>query len=126
MQRGLLLWRLSLTVALLAVAYASLAPVTHIAIFSGIDKVMHILAYTCLYLLAWRAFPGTLLRWQINVGLLLFGGLLEYLQSLTDYRLMEWADLLANLVGLGLGSLLACFLPRRSAGVPIQTAGKLE
>jgi VanZ family protein len=126
MQRGLFLWRLFLTMALLAVAYASLAPVSRIAIFSGCDKAMHILAYICLYLLAWRAFPGTSLRWQIAVGLLLFGGLLEYLQSLTGYRFMEWADLLANLVGIGLGSLLARFLPRDSAGMPIQSVGKLE
>ena len=40
---------------------------------------------------------------QLVTGLLIFGCLIELLQSLTGYRVAEWADLAANLAGIAVG-----------------------
>ena len=48
------------------------------------------------------AFRGRTLA--VLLGLLVYGGLIEILQSLTTYRMAEWGDLWADGVGLLLGA----------------------
>jgi VanZ family protein len=43
----------------------------------------------------------------VLAALLAYGGLIEILQSLTPYRSAEWADLLADGLGLAIGLLVA-------------------
>jgi glycopeptide antibiotics resistance protein len=104
-----MLWRVVLVSALLVVSYASLAPSSGGAMFAGADKLAHCLIYAVLYVLAWLAFPGAVLRWYIHIGLLGFGVALELLQAQTGYRFMEGADVLANSTGTGLGNLMLSF-----------------
>lgn len=98
-------WRVALVCALLTVIYLSLRPMSGAELFVGVDKVFHGLTYATLYVMAWLAFPGPVLRWRIHLGLLAFGGLLEVLQGLSGHRSMDGADILANVTGTGLGSL---------------------
>ncbi|MNJ74215.1 VanZ like family protein [compost metagenome] len=44
-------------------------------------------------------------RLMITAGLLGYGVLIELLQGLTGYRFAEWADLLADGLGIALGVL---------------------
>ena len=70
------------------------------------DKVLHVLAY--IVLMVW--FGGIVPRqyyYRLFLALLAYGGAVELLQSLTDYRSMELADLLADTAGLALGWILA-------------------
>lgn len=74
--------------------------------FLGADKLVHLSTYACLYVVAWFGFPGKPLRWNLHLSLLAYGLGMELLQSLTDYRSAEWADMMANATGLGLGCLM--------------------
>ena len=68
---------------------------------TGWDKSNHLLGFwalACTGLMAYPKRPAILLT-----GLLAYGGMIEVLQSFTPDRMAEWADLLADALGLGLG-----------------------
>lgn len=102
---------------LLCVAVLSLVPTDYLPppIFSLWDKAQHALAFTALAALGLQAYPRR--RWQVLAGLLVFGGLIELAQAATGWRHGEWADWLADAVGLalGLGLALAASWQRRAS-----------
>jgi VanZ family protein len=80
----------------------------------GWDKANHALAFACL------AFSGLFaLRERrraplwVAIGLLALGGLIELVQLHVPGRSAEWADLLADAVGIGLGLAAALVLAAR-------------
>lgn len=88
---------------LIAVAVLSLVPLPAIGVN---DKFSHLITYTLLS--AWFALLVVRRRsllWVIAV-LISYGALLEGLQGLTDYRFPEFADLVANSLGVFVGVLL--------------------
>ena len=72
---------------------------------TGWDKSNHFFAFLVLGWLGMRAFPGRTVA--VLVGLWAYGGLIEVLQSFTPSRVAEWGDLLADGLGLLLGTGLA-------------------
>ena len=74
----------------------------------GSDKINHCLAFATLAVLGRAAYPRHLLA--LLAGLMAYGGLIEILQSFTATRNAEWADLLADATGLGIGTLFAVVL----------------
>lgn len=70
-----------------------------------IDKLEHAGAYLLQVLAFVILFPQY--RGRIVLAFLLQGALLEGLQALTTWRSAEWADMLANGLGVLLGVLLA-------------------
>lgn len=84
-----------------AVLLLSLAPASPELPSTGWDKSNHLFGFLTLAVLGLPAYPSR--RLQVVIGLLLFGGLIELLQSLTSYRLAEWADWLADALGVALG-----------------------
>lgn len=107
-------WRIApFWIFLLGVLTLSLLPGTQNLPSTGWDKSNHALAFAVLYLLADLAYPRHVVR--IFIALLLFGGLIEVLQSLTGYRFAEWADLLADAVGMVFGG-FASWLRNRFCG----------
>ena len=106
--------RIGLVILLLLVAWGCLqAPSPDDTLwFWGADKIIHLSTYALLYICAWLAFPGALLSWILHGSLLAYGLLIEGLQSLTSYRTAEFADMLANATGLGLGCLLLSLVAR--------------
>lgn len=89
---------------LLVVLALSLLPLDETVPTTGWDKSNHLLAYAVLAVLGCRAYPGQLPA--VLPGLLLFGGCVELLQSLTPYRLAEWGDFVANGLGILAGAAL--------------------
>ncbi len=83
----------------------SLAPLEPGAPSLGWDKANHMAAFALLAVLGCRAYPSHTA--VVLAGLLVYGGLIEVLQSFTSYRRAEWADLLADALGLPLGWLVA-------------------
>ena len=67
----------------------------------GWDKANHALAFAVLAMLGRTAYPQQGAR--IWLGLLAYGGLIELLQGLTDYRSADWLDVVADGVGLFIG-----------------------
>jgi len=94
---------------LLLVAILSLIPAPDTGVN---DKLSHLLTYFLLG--GWfgvLAANRPVLAWTF-AGLVAYGGAIELLQGTTDYRFAEWADLLADAVGTGLG-LALYFTPLR-------------
>jgi VanZ family protein len=101
------LWIALSLVLLAAVLFASLQPNLGPPVPSGFDKIEHLAAYTVLAL--W--FTGLVARgryWAVAAGLLALGFLIEVLQWRMGLgRSAETLDMLANALGVGLGSTLA-------------------
>jgi VanZ family protein len=80
--------------------------------FAHADKVGHALGFALLWALGRAAGVAPL---PLALGLLVYGGAIEGLQSLTPTRHASWADWLADGVGLVFGhALLARAVPRRA------------
>jgi len=99
-----LFWLMCLTVLAGALAPQANTP----QLFALADKVVHTLAFTALALVGLRAYP----KHVVIVCLLLvaLGGLIEIVQGYTSTRSQEWEDFLADILGIGLGTLLARLL----------------
>ena len=94
-------WLLCLTVVLGAVMPQSNSP----QLFALADKVVHTVAFIVLTLFGLRAYPRQVL--VMVVVLIALGGLIEILQGYISTRSQEWEDFLADILGVGLGTLLA-------------------
>lgn len=70
------------------------------------DKIGHVMAFAVL-MLWWAQLYLARARWAIAAGLLLLGIALEFVQQWTGYRNFEYADMLADLIGIVAGCLLA-------------------
>lgn len=88
-------------VAAAGVLVLSLVPTSPELPSTGWDKSNHLFGFLTLAVLGLPAYPSR--RLPLVIGLLFFGGLVEGLQSLTSYRLAEWADWFADALGIGVG-----------------------
>ncbi len=107
--------RVAFWLLLAAVTVLSLSPVQYLPpqAFSLWDKAQHALAFLGLGLLGLLAYPGQLLR--LALGLLSFGGAIELAQAATGWRQGDWADWLADAIGLGAGLVLGLLSGRCAA-----------
>lgn len=103
------IWFVLAYVLLLVLAILSLMPAPDIG---GSDKLAHFIAYGLLS--AWFSLIVEQRRslWIILFGLIGYGLLLEWLQSLTSYRSGDIADAIANSLGVITG-LVFYFSPLR-------------
>lgn len=113
-------WRTAFYCCMLAVMVLSLSPLDAPLPTTGWDKTNHLLGFSVMAILGCQAYPGRV--WRLLGGLLLYGGLIEGLQSLTPHRSAEWGDWLADGMGLLLGWVLARWWPvtrqRQAADAP--------
>ena len=79
--------RWAFAVCLVVVLVFSLMPPQIIAPPMGWDKMNHAMTFAVLAMLGCSAYPER--KVQVLLGLLAYGGLIELLQSLTDYRFAE-------------------------------------
>lgn len=100
-----LLWRVALALLVGTVLYLALVPHPPTQADMGWDKLNHLTAFVTLTLVAFQAYARV--RWRAAGGLLAFGALIEVLQAFTPTRSTDWADLVADALGIALGSLLA-------------------
>tara|TARA_B100000508_G_C11292286_1_gene195753 strand:+ start:83 stop:493 length:411 start_codon:yes stop_codon:yes gene_type:complete len=113
MNRGSLqfqwLWQLVGLTLVVLVFWGCLKPPSDDIGFSLNDKLVHFMAYFVLALwyggIVQKRFHAVIAVLLIGMGVLI-----EWLQIQTGYRHAEWADVLANLVGIIMGLLLAGLL----------------
>ena len=91
-----LFWLLCAVVALLSLVPTEVLPPSA---FAWSDKAQHALGFAALGAVGLLAYPAR--RLGLFVGLLAFGGAIELAQATTTWRHAEWADWLADGVGLG-------------------------
>ena len=96
----------------------TLSPVAYLPqqAFSLWDKAQHALAFAGLAGLGALAYPRRI--GLLAVGLLVFGGAIELAQAATGWRSGDWADWLADAVGLVAGLALALLSRRVLARSP--------
>ncbi|MFQ6006309.1 MAG: VanZ family protein [Woeseia sp.] len=105
-------WRLAGILILSVVWAAAVMPTLWLwpylpqAKFLMLDKWLHLLTFLVLAL--W--FSGQYERssyWRLAVGLTAFGALIEVCQRMISYRMGEWIDLIADMIGAGIGLVIA-------------------
>jgi VanZ family protein len=98
------LWRGSFWTLLVLTLWLSLVPVNQLPPeFHFWDKAQHALGFAALAFSGLLSYPGR--TRQLMVGLMLFGIGIECAQELTGWRQGDWADWVADCVGLLIGSL---------------------
>lgn len=95
------LWRLAFLICLISVLVLSLLNDPDPRLSTGWDKGNHVLAFCVLTLLGRWSFPQQALL--LAAGLCAYGIAIEILQALSGYRFAEYADLLADALGIALG-----------------------
>ena len=111
-------WRAAWCAAMVCVTVLALLPPDYLQlpVFSWWDKAQHALAFMGLTGLCLQAWPGR--PWRVVLGMVVYGGLIELAQWATGWRLGEWADLAADVVGIGLAwAVSACWVKPRLAQV---------
>jgi VanZ family protein len=94
------LWVAATLLLALAIVYWSLAPQPPVPNEIIPDKVGHYLAYLALALLG-SGIATTAGLWRLALRCLALGAALEIAQGLlTEHRMAEWGDLLADLAGI--------------------------
>ena len=117
-QQSLVRWTFWLLLAL--VIGVTLSPIAYLPqqAFSLWDKAQHALAFAALAALGALAYPRRV--GLLAASLLVFGGAIELAQAATGWRSGDWADWLADAVGLIAGLALAtlsrCVVARSLAG----------
>ena len=84
---------------LVIVLVLSLMPVEQIPLSDWNDKLQHWLAFITISGLVDAAWPNSHFNWKKMLFVMVYGGLIEVLQSFTGYREISGADLLADAVG---------------------------
>ncbi|MGJ7578968.1 VanZ family protein [Variovorax sp. RHLX14] len=101
----LTLWRLALAICMAAITVLSLLPLSQPLPSTGWDKSNHMLGFSALAFLSHWAWPGRTVK--ALVVLLVYGCLIEVLQSFTPDRSADLADVVADGVGLAIGAGIA-------------------
>jgi VanZ family protein len=104
-------WRVLFIVIAGAVAYLALIPAPPVVIDTGWDKANHVLAFGSLAFTACLSCRSSNTKRVLLLGLLFgYGGLIEILQMSVPTRAAEWADLLADTVGIAAGASVAALV----------------
>ena len=116
-------WRVLLLFLLVAVSTLAIMPRPPASIDFGWDKLNHVLAFATLACSAGLGFPAARAsRFVVPLALLAYGGLIELLQRWVPQRSGEWGDLLADVIGIACGMLVASAV--RRATKPASGAGR--
>lgn len=109
-------WRVLLALLALLVAFLALTPAPPPQASLGWDKLNHLSAFAALAactVFGWR--DARTAQRALLLALLAYGGAIELLQRLVSGRSGEWNDLLADAIGIVVGTRLARWWLRREA-----------
>ena len=106
-------WRWLLAGLAVMVSWLALSPAPPDGLDTGWDKLNHAGAFAVLTVVSIFAFARSQRNlWRLLVGLLCYGAAIEVAQSFTPTRSAEWGDLLADLIGMAAGAMLAMLIDR--------------
>jgi VanZ family protein len=111
-------WRVLFILIAGAVAYLALIPAPPVVIDTGWDKANHMLAFGSLAFTACLSCRSSNTKRVLLLCLLFgYGGLIEILQMSVPSRAAEWADLLADTVGIVAGATVAALVLHTFSGM---------
>ena len=115
-------WRIILALLVVAVSWLALSEAPPLDLDTGWDKLNHMVAFTALAFVATLGFPISRARRALVLcALLAFGGLIEVGQLWVPGRSADWADLLADAVGVASGATAAGLLLAASSALSMRT-----
>ncbi len=94
-----LIYRIALSICVLAVAFLAFAPLEAPPLFSY-DKNNHLLAFAVMAWLADRSWPEPGHAWQTWGWLLAYGLFIEVVQRELPFRSFSWFDFVADTIGI--------------------------
>lgn len=106
------------------IIFFSLTPKPPVPGFTNADKLFHMAAYGGLMLWFAQLYERPLSRNAYAVGFILMGAGLEVLQQMGTVRVFDWADMLANTIGVVVIWLLWRYKPIRVLSWFEQSIGK--
>ncbi len=113
--------QMAFVIGLLAVILLSLLPQDVLPDPGTWDKLNHVMAYAALALAGGLGFRGLRSLLLIGIGLLILGAALEIAQAALPHRSASAYDVLANLIGISLGSIATiganAFAQRRTPSI---------
>lgn len=110
---NLLFWRFVWGVLIVIVAYLAFTPEPPPSLDLGWDKLNHSSAFVALAIAACFSFPDSVRHQVVGLsGMLAYGGMIEIVQLYIPGRTGEWADLLADSLGIGIGAAMAMLMLR--------------
>lgn len=110
------LWRWLLAALIATISWLALSPAPPPSLNTGWDKANHVLAFAALaFASAWALWPRPRHWLLLAAAVLAYGGAIEIAQSLLPPREGDWADLLADGVGIALGLIAAAPIAWRAA-----------
>ncbi len=107
------LWRLLLAMLMLIVAWLAFIPGSRAPSLGIGDKIDHLMAFValaCTAALSLRAGPCQAV--QAALGLLAYGSFIELVQTQLPTRTGDWADVMADSLGIAAGLLMVMLLRR--------------
>ena len=108
------MWLASAWMLVGTVVYLSLARLDVDIPEQGGDKFAHVLAYAALTYWFMQVYVRSASRLAIGAALVVLGVTLEFLQGYTGYRHFDYADMVANTIGVVVGWVAS---PPRTPGV---------
>jgi len=112
-------WKAVLLVLIGIVCYLTLTPKPPPGIDLGWDKLNHVAGFAALGFASCLGYPESWRRRASVLGAMVaLGGLIEVLQFWVPGRSSEWGDLLADAIGVGVGTFIAVLLLRLLLGSP--------
>jgi VanZ family protein len=106
-------WHALLAVLVLVIGYLALAPQPPEELSTGWDLMNHALAFAALAFVASIGHRQSAARWAAALlAVLAYGALIEVVQLYVPGRIGEWADLMADLVGIVIGTTAAALVLR--------------
>jgi VanZ family protein len=92
--------RIAFLLSCLVFGFLCIIPTVYLpsGLFDWWDKAQHLLAFFCLSGLGILGYPKSITK--VSLGLLMYGGLIEIIQSLTRWRSGEWSDWLVDGIGI--------------------------
>ncbi|NRB78881.1 MAG: VanZ family protein [Saccharospirillaceae bacterium] len=102
--------KINFVLCLIAISMLSLSPSESVPQVGGYDKIVHFLSYLILSMSFWLGFQKAKPVWLVLILLIMFGVLIEILQSFVPGRLMSLMDAIANGLGILVGYCFCVFI----------------
>lgn len=111
--RWRLVWRVLFLLLVTAISWLAFSPMPPVSVDLGWDKANHLAAFASLTFVGLQCLrPGRRRAWAVVIALLVYGLLIEAIQSQVPGRSADARDVLADMIGVAIGILVHALVTR--------------